>query len=83
MMAHLPVIISSTVGAKDLIVHGQNGLVLPDNPTSGDMAHALGILMTKENRMKMGEKARQTAQGRTWQKTAREVSEIYRQFAGF
>jgi UDP-glucose:(heptosyl)LPS alpha-1,3-glucosyltransferase len=79
MMAELPVIISNTVGAKDLIVNGHNGLVLPDNPTSQDMAKALAVVMKKDTRSKMGKKARETARSRTWSKTAHEVGDIYRQ----
>ena len=78
MMAELPVIISNTVGAKDLIVNGQNGIVLPDDPTSQDMAKALTVVMKKDTRIKMGKKAKETASGRTWNRTAREVGDIYR-----
>jgi UDP-glucose:(heptosyl)LPS alpha-1,3-glucosyltransferase len=78
MMAELPVIISNTVGAKDLIVNGHNGIVLPDNATSQDMAKALAFLMKKDTRIKMGKKAQTTALSRTWSKTAQEVGNIYR-----
>jgi UDP-glucose:(heptosyl)LPS alpha-1,3-glucosyltransferase len=78
MMAELPVIISNTVGAKDLIVNGHNGIILPDNPTSDDMVKALALVMKKDTRFKMGKKAQETASGHTWSRTAREVGDIYR-----
>ena len=79
MMAGLPVIISGRVGAKDLIDSGVQGFVLADDPSTFDFSERLAFLMKKENCMKMGENAREIALRHTWDKTADQVADLYRQ----
>ncbi len=81
MMAGLPVIITQRVGARDLVNSGLQGFVLSEDPSPGDVAEKLAVLMEKENRLKMGENARKVALQYTWDRTADQVQELY-QFLG-
>lgn len=82
MMAGLPVIITNRVGAKDLVDTGIQGFVLGKDPSAIDIMEKLIYLMDKENRMKMGQNARQSALQHTWDKTADEVGMFYHMPAG-
>lgn len=77
MAAGLPVIITKKVGARDLIDHGIHGFVLGENPAAGDLCEGLSFLMEKENRIRMGQQARQVALRYTWDVTAEQVAEVY------
>jgi UDP-glucose:(heptosyl)LPS alpha-1,3-glucosyltransferase len=79
MMAGLPVIITRTVGAKDLIDSGVHGFILAESPSAFDLSEKFAFLMKKENRMKMGEKAKQVALQCTWDKTVDKMIGLYRQ----
>lgn len=79
MAAGLPVIITCSVGAKDLVKPGINGFVLSENPTVLEMTAALSLLTRREKRRQMGEKGRQAALQNTWDKTADRVAEYYKQ----
>ena len=81
MMAGLPVIITETVGARDLIESGNQGFVLPDDPSVSDLSEKLSFLLKRENRMRMGEGAREVARHQTWEIRADQVAELYAQFA--
>jgi UDP-glucose:(heptosyl)LPS alpha-1,3-glucosyltransferase len=78
MAAGLPVVISSTVGASDIVIHGETGLILPKNPSARDMAASLIRLMRLEVRQSMGEAARKVAANHDWDKVAARMAEIYR-----
>jgi len=78
MAAGLPVVISSNVGAADLVIHGSSGLILPQNPTAQDMTGSLLRLMAPELRRSMGEAARQVAGNHDWDKVADKMAKIYR-----
>lgn len=78
MAAGLPVVISSNVGAADLVTHGHSGFILPENPSDRDMAAFLIRLMNPEVRRAMGEAARQVAENHDWDKVADKMAEIYR-----
>jgi len=77
MMAGLPVIITQRVGARDLVNSGVQGFVLSEDPSPGDVAEKLAVLMDKENRRRMGENAREVALQHTWNRTVDQVEEIY------
>ena len=81
MMAGLPVIITEMVGARDLIESGNQGFVLPDDPSVSDVSEKLSFLLKKENRMRMGESAREVARHQTWENRADQVGDLYDQFA--
>ncbi len=77
MMVGLPVIITQRVGARDLVNSGVQGFVLSEDPSPGDVAEKLAVLMERENRRRIGENARRVALEHTWNKTADQVEEIY------
>lgn len=79
MMAGLPVIITRTVGAKDLIDSGVHGFILAERPSVSDFSENLAFLMKKENRIKMGQNGRLVALQCTWDKTVDKVIGLYRQ----
>lgn len=81
MMAGLPTIITETVGARDLIESGNQGFVLSDDPSVSDVSEKLSFLLKKENRLRMGESAREVARHQTWESRADQVAELYDQFA--
>ncbi len=81
MMAGLPSIITETVGARDLIESGNQGFVLPDNPSVSDMSEKLSFLLKKENRVRMGKSAREVACRQSWESRADQVAELYDQFS--
>ncbi len=78
MSAGLPVIISQKVGAGDIVSSGKNGYVLPENCDVPDMVEALAELMEKKRRVKMGEQGRLVALTYTWDRTAEQMAELYR-----
>lgn len=82
MAAGLPVIVSRTVGACDLVAGGENGFVLSENPADSEMEAALAALIEPGERTRMGEKARRVAAGCSWDKVAEEVAGLYRKLSG-
>lgn len=77
MAAGLPVIISSNVGAKDLVADGVQGFVLGKNPRPADLSAKIAFLLNPEHRMRMGKAARTTAFRHTWDRVADKVEDIY------
>lgn len=82
MAAGLPVIISGSVGARDLVEPGINGFVLTDNPTVPEITAVLRALTKREKRLQMGEKGRQVAAQNTWDKTTDRIADLYSQLSG-
>jgi UDP-glucose:(heptosyl)LPS alpha-1,3-glucosyltransferase len=80
MAAGLPVIISKSVGARDLVRQGVNGFILSKNPSTSEMAVSLSSLLDSEKRKMMGENGRKVAGLQTWEKTAEVVANLYRSF---
>ena len=58
MAASLPVIISETVGAKDLVIQGENGFVV-DREDIDMISSKINFMLNKEKRLEMGKKAHQ------------------------
>ncbi len=78
MAAGLPVVISATVGAADLVTHGVSGFILPENPTARDLTAFLIRLMNPELRRSMGIAAGQVAANNDWDMVAGKMAGIYR-----
>lgn len=78
MAAGLPVVISSTVGARDLVQAGEEGFVLEQQMEAASLGVALRALMDPENRRRMGACARLTASRHDWKVVAAALAEIYR-----
>ncbi len=81
MAAGLPVIISETVGAKDIVSQGNSGFVLPKNPSENDMANALLSLLDQDKRIDMGKRGNKAALNHDWDAVASRMAEIYRKTA--
>ena len=77
MAKGLPVVISGTVGARDVVREGVNGFVI-DNPQDADkVAGVLFQALREELRPALGKAALATAREHTWEKTAARVGAIY------
>src|SRR5512141_475708 len=77
MASGLPVIVSVTVGAKDLVAEGVNGFVLPDRLDADAAAGKIVLLLDASFRDAMGEAGRRTAQRHGWDRLAEEVAGVY------
>ena len=78
MAAGLPVAVSGTVGARDIVIPGENGYVIEDPQRPAEVAAILSTLLNPRERERMGEAARRTALEHTWEKAAARVEEHYR-----
>jgi len=77
MAAGLPVIITEKVGARDLLTDGVQGFILGETPRPEHLAAKIVYLLDPEHRKKMGEQARMTAEGQTWDRVANEMEAVY------
>ena len=78
MAAGLPVIVSSNVGAKDLVQEGKNGFVIADTSNKDFIASKIQVMFDDAVRKRMSDAAYQTATQNTWARTAAKYSAIYR-----
>jgi len=76
MAASLPVIISDNVGAKDLVIQGENGFVV-DRENIEMIGSKINLMLNKEKRLEMGKKAHQTALNNTWEQMTSKVLNVY------
>ncbi|MCX7982305.1 MAG: glycosyltransferase family 4 protein [Syntrophales bacterium] len=77
MACGLPVIISSHVGAKDLVEEGKNGFIIKDTSDYEAIAEKITILF-QENQLKaMSDNAYETALKYSWQYTAQKYEDVY------
>lgn len=76
MAASLPVIITEKVGARDLVAEGVNGFSVKSNAAPEEVADK--IKLASDGLGTMSENAFRTAQGCTWEETARRTEELYR-----
>ncbi|MDD4357438.1 MAG: glycosyltransferase family 4 protein, partial [Smithellaceae bacterium] len=77
MAAGLPVMISSRVGAKDLVKDEKNGFVIPDASDYDYIASRLVLMLDKKTRIQMSVAAHQTASENTWDNVAKKYSDLY------
>jgi UDP-glucose:(heptosyl)LPS alpha-1,3-glucosyltransferase len=77
MAAGLPVIISSNVGAKDLVQEGENGFIISDTSDSDYIAAKIALLLDENIRRQMAEAAYQTAAQNTWDDVTKKYAAIY------
>lgn len=80
MASGLPVIISSNVGAKDIIEDGKNGFIVEKNDAL-EVAKKILFLMEPKNRLSMVGRAKKTAEMYSWDKTSEKVAAIYNKFS--
>jgi UDP-glucose:(heptosyl)LPS alpha-1,3-glucosyltransferase len=77
MAARLPVIISSHVGAKDLVQEDKNGFIIGNTSDYGYIASKLKFLFDENIRKRMSAAAYQTATENTWDMVATKYQDIY------
>lgn len=77
MAAGLPVMVSSHVGAKDLVIQNENGFVI-ENPSDHDhVAFTLKAMLDEGNRRRMSAAALATASQNSWDAAAEKYRALY------
>ncbi|MCF8066985.1 MAG: glycosyltransferase family 4 protein [Desulfobacterales bacterium] len=76
MTCGLPVIVSGNCGVADLIEHNRNGLVMK---TDSDLGKYLHQLHSKEERLRLGTQAEETARTYTWERVGLAHEAFYKQ----
>ncbi len=77
MAAGLPVVVSSRVGAKDVVVQGENGFVI-ENPSDHDhVASVLKTMLDEGIRRRMSAAALATASENSWDAAAEKYRALY------
>ena len=77
MAAGLPVLISGSVGARDIVREGENGFVV-ENPEDADaVADRIGAMLNGDVRERMGREALRTARENSWETVAAKVVAVY------
>jgi len=79
MAASLPVIISSNVGAKDLVKEGINGFVIDDTNNADMICEKIGFMLDSKTRITMAKEAHNTALNNSWDAVAEKVANIYKE----
>jgi UDP-glucose:(heptosyl)LPS alpha-1,3-glucosyltransferase len=77
MAAGLPVIVSPNVGAKDVVVDGVNGYVMPATDDDGAVAKAIAALTDADLCARFGAEAQRTARLHSWERVASMVAHVY------
>ncbi|HSO20135.1 MAG TPA: glycosyltransferase family 4 protein [Desulfosarcina sp.] len=76
MACGLPVVVTPNAGVADLIVPGENGLIMQ---TDADLDRFLAQLERPDERRRIGLNARRTALAYTWEQVGRRHEALYRQ----
>ena len=76
MAASLPVIISTQVGAKDIVIDGEHGFIVAKEDAETVSIHLMS-LCDEQRRARMGRAARQRAAEHSWDEVAGKVVTIY------
>ncbi|MDO9228880.1 MAG: glycosyltransferase family 4 protein [Syntrophales bacterium] len=80
MAAGLPVLISSSVGAKDIVREGENGFVVDDPADTDVIAERIETMLHGDVRERMGREALKTAGENSWDRTVARVLTVYEEF---
>lgn len=78
MAKGLPVILSTKVGAKDLVEDNVNGFTIDDPGETVRFASVINYVLQPEVRTRLSTDAIRTARAFTWKRTAQKMTEIYR-----
>ena len=79
MAASLPVIVSTNVGAKDVVKRGRNGFVIDNDMHEEQIAHALEVMCNRNIRHIMSREAGKTAAANGWDVSLGKYLEFYGQ----
>jgi UDP-glucose:(heptosyl)LPS alpha-1,3-glucosyltransferase len=77
MAAGLPVVISSNVGAKDIVQENNNGFIINDTSDTDYIAAKIALLLDKNIRRPLAEAAYKTATLNTWDGVTAKYQDIY------
>jgi len=77
MAAGLPVMISSHVGARDIVTEDENGFVIDNTSKTDYIAAKIAALLDNDQRRKMSAAAVQTAKKNTWTDVTKKYSALY------
>jgi len=78
MACGLPVIVSAANGTSEIITHGLNGLILDDPADVRELAAMVRRLCCEVDfRMRLGQKAAETARQYTWERNSRDLAAIF------
>lgn len=77
MAAGLPVVISSNVGAKDIVREDKNGFIVKDTSDIDYIAAKIALLFNNNIRRPLAEAAYKTATHNTWDGVAAKYQDIY------
>ena len=80
MAAYLPVIISSNVGAKDLVREGINGFVIETTNNIDIICNRIGSILDAKIRNMMAKEAYNTALSNSWDIVVKKMENIYEEF---
>ena len=78
MASGLPVVTSRQAGVSEIITEGEDGILL-DNPADPEeIAHRIiPLILDKDLRLKIGQKARKKVESMSWDKMAEETVNLY------
>ena len=79
MAASLPVIISASVGARDIVRDGENGFVVLDPTQEEAVADRIGRMLRNDVREKMAQEAGNTAEKHSLEAAAAEIQAVYKE----
>ena len=79
MAASLPVIVSTNVGAKDIVKQGINGFIIDNAKHKNEIADAMELLWNNTVRMRMSKDSFNTALNHRWEKAVEEYCDLYRE----
>ena len=77
MAAGLPVVISSNVGAKDIVKEDKNGFIVGNTSDIDYIAAKIALLLDENIRRRMSDAASQTAAQNTWDNVTKKYAAIY------
>jgi UDP-glucose:(heptosyl)LPS alpha-1,3-glucosyltransferase len=77
MAAGLPVIISGTVGAKDVVREDQNGFIISNKSDADYVTSRISLMLDENIRRKMSAAASETAAQNTWDTVTKKYADIY------
>lgn len=79
MAAGLPVLISGRVGAKDVVLEGENGFIVENPEMSDVVAEKIEMVLSPELREAMRAGALKTAAKNAWETAVKKVVTVYRE----
>jgi UDP-glucose:(heptosyl)LPS alpha-1,3-glucosyltransferase len=77
MASGLPVVTTAQCGAAEIIVPGREGFILDYPEQTGRISRYLEALGAREERLRMGREARVRAEDFPWERTVKELEELY------